>query len=162
MGGKNPLARPAPSTKGPLSMIGLSPLVARAAKLGSRLLDAENALFDARRLALDLHARFDLLLSRLRPPEPPSTYVYVLDGTTGLMMAQRIAIAPSLQDTMTFNPMMPLPKGLWVVAVGPALVRDVFVGNQAQSFISNNEGQVCRTGDELPVGVLLRVRLEGR
>ncbi len=55
---------------------------------------------------------------------------------------------------------LPVIDRVRVVAVGPAHVRTVVIGNQCQSAIDYH-GQVCQTKDVIETGVLLRVELEG-
>lgn len=65
-----------------------------------------------------------------------------------------------MRQTLTFSPHRLIEAGCWVVVVGPATVRAVALGNQIQSSISDSQGQVCKTIDEWPLGVLLHVELE--
>lgn len=86
------------------------------------------------------------------------TLVYLLPKE-GVMMAESRRVARGARETIIWQPMWPVPTGTWVVAVGPAMVRDVFVGNQAQSCL-NFQGNVCQFKDEATVGVQIRVVLE--
>lgn len=117
------------------------------------------------RLVESIGGLHDVLRRPLPTPIEP-TYVYVLlpagvDGSCPPIMAQR-AVVGGLHERvqLCFDAYRELPAGLWVVAVGPASVRGVKVGNQFQSSMTDLNGQVCRTSEPLNVGVRLIVELE--
>lgn len=96
----------------------------------------------------------------LRRPSPvEQTLVYVLPPKS-IMMAQATTVELGKHVWLSFMPPLPLEAGSWIVAVGPARVRTVTVGNQCQSSLDYH-GQVCQTKDEAPLGVYLRVELVG-
>jgi hypothetical protein len=95
-----------------------------------------------------------------RLKQPDATYVYLLPPKS-ITLAQVVRVPVGSRERLTFAPCQPLEAGVWVVAVGPAVVRTVTIGNHCQSTI-DFYGQVCQTKDEAPLGVLVGVELEGR
>jgi hypothetical protein len=115
------------------------------------------------RLVESIAGLHDVLRRPLPAPIEP-TYVYVLLPQTATdcppIMAQRASVPEGTRMQLCFDAYRELPAGLWVVAVGPASVRGVKVGNQFQSSMTDLNGQVCRTSEPLQLGVRLVVELE--
>jgi len=123
-------------------------LVERGEAVVSELVQAVVSLRALGKHLLDLRTRVD------------STYVYVLPPNAA-MMVHAARVGPGKRHQLCFQPHVPIDAGAWIVAVGPAVVRNVFVGNNVQSSASDFTGQVCKTVDPLMVGMNLRVDLEG-
>lgn len=138
----------------------LSDLTHAARRLGQRLADAENSLMRLLTVTTDvrlLAARIDDKL-RLAPPCP--TFVYVLPPDSRPMMARACVAQPGIPSQISFEPQVDIPAGSWIVAVGPATVTSVRVGNQCQEAWSHSDGQVCRTVTPCDPGVRLTVNLK--
>ena len=111
-----------------------------------------------------------LLPPDIEAPDPPSTddEIIGVDAAppkTRLIRvpfyAQCMRLKPGERDTMIFPSYYDIPPGMWVVAVGPATIRSVRVGNMSQEAVADFAGHVCKTRDRWQVGVHLIVHLEG-
>lgn len=87
-------------------------------------------------------------------PRVDPTYVYILPPS-GCMMAGRV-----VNDMVEFMPTIPVPRGSWVVAVGPAYVYEMRIGNQSQvCWGSDYNGQVAQLMTDCAVGAKIMVAL---
>lgn len=76
--------------------------------------------------------------------------------------AHAVRLARDERTQIVFPGYYDIPPGIWVVAVGPALVKGVRVGNMIQEGVASDfSGHVCKTRDRWQVGVNLIVHLEG-
>ena len=87
------------------------------------------------------------------------TYVLVLppDGTR--MLGQMHHVPPGKTMQVSFNSPLPVPKGSWVVAIGPATLIDVRVGNHSQVIYPGAYPAVITLDEALP-GQLIQAMLE--
>lgn len=101
----------------------------------------------------DLHRKVSALC---RDTPSPSTTVYVLPPEGPLYVEQ--CFLPNA--TVRFTSYRAEPSKIWIVAVGPAAVQNVVIGNQCQLHLPPTVGgHVCRTVDPWPLGVQLSVDL---
>lgn len=128
-------------------LVELSPL------LVSELRDARTGLVSAVE-----SLRFYVDALRQERFEAERTYVYVLPPT-GPMHAQSVAMRPGHSISVVFTPLQPIERGAWIVAVGPASVSGVRVGNQLQSWSFDGGGQVCQLANDAEPGVHVVVTL---
>jgi hypothetical protein len=112
-------------------------------------------------------SRFEMLLERvlsavwsLRKGGAP-TYVYVLPAGGGGMLAQSAVVTPGTTMQIVFSNVMSIPKGSWVVAVGPAVVTELRIGNVSQIGWASFDGHVASTWDEAGPGTRIMVALRG-
>lgn len=98
----------------------------------------------------------EAIAARKARPGPGLTYVYLLP-VEGPMMATSTHVA--LGSQVTFKPMMVVPAGTWIVAVGPGRVLDVRAGNVSQSVFEGSGGQVCQLKESVLPGTWIFVVL---
>lgn len=94
-----------------------------------------------------------------REQKPEGTYVLVLPPS-GLMLGQMHHVPTGLSMQVTFNSPLPVPKGSWVVSIGPAALVDVRVGNQSQVVYPGAYPAVITLDETMP-GQLIMAVLKG-
>lgn len=133
-------------------------LIDAVAKLPERLAETEGTIVRVLTAVTDVRTIAQNITYMLRRAD--RTFVYVLPTGGIPMLAQNAIVEPGNRLTMTFESTAELPAGTWIVAVGPARVSGVRVGNQSQEAFADYNGHVCQTRDPLPLGVRLAVNLQ--
>lgn len=87
-----------------------------------------------------------------------ATYVLVLPPNS-LMLGQMHYVPPGTSMQVTFSPILPIPKGSWIIAFGPAKITDVRVGNQSQVVYPGTYPAVITLDEAFP-GQLIIAMLE--
>ena len=77
------------------------------------------------------------------------------------VMSRTIAVEPGESQQVRFFPQRALPKGTWVVVLGPATMNGLYVGNMAQSSCSLEEGPAGLTVDDHHLGSAITVGVKG-
>lgn len=127
--------------------------------LGSAVIEVLAAARELRIVGDSLHSR---LTDRERDVDP--TYVYLLPPyaeQSPAMMVQALRVPKATTGYIRFTPYVPIPAGSWIVAVGPATVSGVKVGNCFQSSMPDYQGHVCLTKEPAELGVVITVELRG-
>lgn len=101
-------------------------------------------------------SKIHLLLERLRTPD--GTYVLVLPPD-GRILGQMHHIPKGMSMQVSFNSPLPVPKGSWIVAIGPATLIDVRVGNHSQVIYPGAYPAVITLDEAIP-GQLIIAMLE--
>lgn len=132
-----------------------------AKTLPTRAADAENGILRLLGLAGELVRSTDAILSALqyRPVVPTFVYVIPPPGCPMPISAQCHPVTPGHEVRINFQFHHDMPAGCWIIAVGPATVKGVRVGNMSQESMSDFNGHICCTRDPIPIGVILGVQL---
>lgn len=128
--------------------------------LPRRLARAEEGLSHILTAARDARDAAQSALGRLevRAGDVEPTYIYVLPPV-GAFMAQRAYVKRGFEQQLHFECYEALPPGIWVIAVGPAIVRDVRLGNMSQVSMGDFQGHICQTRETWTPGTRLIVGL---
>lgn len=88
--------------------------------------------------------------------ETEKTTILVLPPDNNEVLTRRVSLFDH-DLSMSFAPQRSLPKGCWIVLLGPGTVKSVTVGNQYQSSGYSADGPLWKTIDDCEIGVYLTV-----